>query len=177
MDGLRDTEEPNVGTAEFDQLVVDSSQQLPEATSEPAPPQLEGHENSVVAAYLAMYLDGSLPDETIEDRCGLAALQIFRARRFADRRLVDDPTAWHVYRKWAKGEVTDEDITQEHGLDFLVALRNELELQGGTTPEGQHAADEHDGGLGEEVDNNLAAAVLAPHVGVVPMAVGSLAGI
>ena len=148
QDGLRDTEEPNVGTVEFDQLVVESSQQLPEAVAEPEPPQLEGHDSAVIAAYLAMYVDGSLPDETIEDRFGPAALQLFRARRH-----VDDPAAWHVFRQWAKGEVTDDDVTREHGPDFMVALRNELDLQGGATPVGPNAADSQDDGIGGEGEN------------------------
>ena len=153
QDGLRDTEEPNVGTVEFDQLVVDSSQQLPEAVAEPEPPQLEGHDSAVIAAYLTMYVDGSLPDETIEDRFGPAALQLFRARRYGNQRLVDDPAVWHVFRQWAKGDVTDDDVTREHGPDFMVALRNELDLQGGTTPVGPNAADSQDDGIGGEGEN------------------------
>ena len=138
--GLRDTEEPNVGSAEFDQLVVHSSQQLPSEVS-PEPPQLEGQDGAVVAAYLAMYQDGSLPDETIEDRFGPAALQLFKARRFGNKKLLDDPDAWQVFRGWSHGEVSDEDVIQEYGMDFLVMLRNEVELQGGTTPPGLQGED------------------------------------
>ena len=150
--GLQDTEEPNVGSAEFDQLVVNSSQQLPsEAPQEP--PQLEGQDSAVVAAYLAMYRDGSLPDETIEDRFGPAALQLFRARRFENRKLLDDPVAWQLFRGWSHGEVSDEDVIQEYGMDFLVMLRNEVELQGGTTPPGLPGEDRS--GEGRDIADGL----------------------
>ena len=120
---------------------MDSSQQLPGEAMAAEPPQLEGQDSAVVSAYLAMYVDGSLPDETIEDRFGPAALQLFKARRFGNRKLVDDPGAWQVSRSWTKGEILDEDIVQEYGADFLATLRNELELQGGTTPSGLREAD------------------------------------
>ena len=59
-------EEPNVGSIEFDDMVVASSQQLP-AHMQVTPPEIMGQDRSVVAAYLAMYIDGSLPYETLEE--------------------------------------------------------------------------------------------------------------
>ena len=134
--GLQDEEEPNVGSVEFDELVVQSSQQLPEQTSSQVPPHIHGQEDSVVAAYLAVYLDGSIPDETIEDRFGPATLGLFRARRQSDVQLVDDPATWHVFRRWMRGDLTDDDILEEYGPNFLDKLRAERGLQGGASPVG-----------------------------------------
>ena len=87
-------------------------------------------------------MNGSLPNETVEDRFGLATLQLFRARRLDSRALFDDPASWHIFRRWSKGEIEDEEIIAAHGAEFLEALRRELELQGGSLPTQlhQHAA-------------------------------------
>ena len=139
--GALDEEEPNVGSVEFDELVVQSSQQLPGQESWQIPPHIQGQEDSVVAAYLAMYLDGSIPDEIIEDRFGPATLGLFRTRRQKDVQLVDDPIAWHVFRRWTRGDLTDDDILEEYGPTFLDRLRAEQGLQGGATPEGLATAE------------------------------------
>ena len=66
-------------------------------------------------------------------------------------KLVDDPVAWHVFRGWAKGEVSDDDVIREYGMDFLVSLRNEFEMQGGTTPSGVQEDGACEGGV--DMDN------------------------
>ena len=128
------TEEPNVGSEEFDQLVVASSQQLPEPLEPVPPPEVLGQDSAVVAAYLALFRNGSLPEETVEDRFGSATLGVFKARRLNAGKLLDDPTSWHIFRRWQQGDLSDEDIIMEHGLDYLETLRGEQALQGGTSP-------------------------------------------
>ena len=54
-------------------------------------------------------------------------------------------------RGWAKGEVSDDDVIREYGVDFLVSLRNEFEMQGGTTPSGVQEDGACEGGV--DMDN------------------------
>ena len=53
---------------------------------------------------------------------------LFKARRHDSGKLLDDPASWHVFRRWAKGDLSDEDVIEEHGSDYLTTLRAELEL-------------------------------------------------
>ena len=76
-----------------------------------------------------------MTDEVIPDRFGESPLALFRLRRKpaeAEKGLTMEE--WTLFNRWYQGEVSDEQLVHDHGMDMLERFQDEKALQGGVTP-------------------------------------------
>ena len=84
--------EADVGSVEFDETILQSSQDLvPLVLAEP--PRIPGCPAALAEAYFVVYVDESITDELVVDRFGLQTLQLFKGKKHEHLAALEGGTA------------------------------------------------------------------------------------